>query len=673
MTFLYPAFLAALAVLLIPVIIHLFRFRKYKTVRFTRVAFLRSAALETKNRSKLKHLLTLLARLLALTSLVLAFAMPSCNQQGQAEGGKTAVSLYVDNSFSMGTGSDGKILLEAAKNSAREIVRSFGDRGVFQIISGGIGAAQQDYVTAGEALKKIDDIAISPEPATLDQIIKRMRETLLTRPEKGRGFVISDFQKSFCRDLSVTSSGAAISLIRIEREIPDNIALDSAWTEQAFLVPGEKNRLMFRVKNYTKSRLEDLPVKMLSNGSLAGIGKVSADPGAAVVAGIDFTPGSEQLVPSELKLEESGLAFDNQLFLDLSAGETRNILMSGNNRYVEAVIASQLFLKKSLSTPIPGKKGKWNEVWIEPAFGDLNADKVNAFLDWASAGATVILAPAEGKAPVSLLQKLGLPKSEWVPGKFRISQTGFSHPFFNRIFRQVPANMEMPLINKYFSTSGQAGSGEIILSLENGDPLLLSFPSGQGRIYLFTSNLDAGGGNWVNSSLFLPVLTNAFVSAEKSGTLYGIAGSGSLMPLKLDQVKSEALVLKSNKSQIVPEIQRGNTGISLYLGREPSKAGVYELSDPADKSEKQVVAVNYSRAESDPAVASNTELEPAMKKGGLSWLDQGKTAAASSKIAGEGLWRWFVALAALFFLAEVLILVFWDKWKGSAVSVGKTD
>ena len=76
MKFLYPQFLYALAVVAIPIILHLFNFKKFKTVYFSNVRFLKEVKQQTKAKSELKHILILLSRILALSSLVLAFAQP---------------------------------------------------------------------------------------------------------------------------------------------------------------------------------------------------------------------------------------------------------------------------------------------------------------------------------------------------------------------------------------------------------------------------------------------------------------------------------------------------------------------------------------------------------------------------------------------------------------------
>ena len=76
MKFAHPEILWALLALAIPILVHLFNFRKFRRVQFSNVAFLKEVQQETKSKSKLKHLLILASRLLAILFIVFAFAQP---------------------------------------------------------------------------------------------------------------------------------------------------------------------------------------------------------------------------------------------------------------------------------------------------------------------------------------------------------------------------------------------------------------------------------------------------------------------------------------------------------------------------------------------------------------------------------------------------------------------
>ena len=115
MKFVYPEFLYALFAIAIPIVIHLFNFRKFKKIYFSNVQFLKEVKQETQSKSKLKHLLVLLARIFTISFLVFAFAQPYFPTENQLSTPKDkVVGIYLDNSFSMeSTGELGALLDEA--------------------------------------------------------------------------------------------------------------------------------------------------------------------------------------------------------------------------------------------------------------------------------------------------------------------------------------------------------------------------------------------------------------------------------------------------------------------------------------------------------------------------------------------------------------------------------
>src|ERR1035437_7143569 len=122
MKFLYPQFLFALFAIAIPIIIHLFNFRRFKTIYFSNTRFLKQVKIETQSKSQLRHLLVLLSRILAIACLVFAFSQPYLKSKTNAtESVEKAVSIFVDNSFSMEAQGGEGTLLDEAKKKATEI------------------------------------------------------------------------------------------------------------------------------------------------------------------------------------------------------------------------------------------------------------------------------------------------------------------------------------------------------------------------------------------------------------------------------------------------------------------------------------------------------------------------------------------------------------------------
>src|ERR1700722_15531164 len=102
MNFLFPSFLYALSAISIPIIIHLFNFRRYKKLYFSNVRFLKEVVQESHSKSKLRQLLVLICRCLVIAFLVFAFAQPFIPvKQGVTASGAKAISIFIDNSFSM--------------------------------------------------------------------------------------------------------------------------------------------------------------------------------------------------------------------------------------------------------------------------------------------------------------------------------------------------------------------------------------------------------------------------------------------------------------------------------------------------------------------------------------------------------------------------------------------
>ncbi|MDX1667704.1 MAG: BatA domain-containing protein, partial [Saprospiraceae bacterium] len=197
MQFIYPTFLFALAALAIPIILHLFYFRRFKRVYFTNVRFLREVKEETSARSKLRNLLVLLMRLLAIAFLVLAFAQPFIPQGEEVEQGRKAVSIFVDNSFSMSAQSQDVSLMEKAKQRAREIVEGYQPEDVFQVLTNDFEGRHQRLVSQEDAISLIDEIEISPEVKSLSQVVGRQSQALATGSiDNQLSYLISDFQRN---------------------------------------------------------------------------------------------------------------------------------------------------------------------------------------------------------------------------------------------------------------------------------------------------------------------------------------------------------------------------------------------------------------------------------------------------------------------------------------------
>src|SRR5262249_15219699 len=105
MGFLAPFFLAGFAAIAVPVLIHLINRERKEVIAFPSLMFLQKIPYKSVRRQKLRHLLLLALRCLAIFIVVSAFARPSFQRNTQptlAAGGAREVVVLLDRSYSMG-------------------------------------------------------------------------------------------------------------------------------------------------------------------------------------------------------------------------------------------------------------------------------------------------------------------------------------------------------------------------------------------------------------------------------------------------------------------------------------------------------------------------------------------------------------------------------------------
>ena len=126
MNFLHPVFLFGLFSVLIPVIIHLFDFRRTKKVYFPNTRLLHQIKESTRSFYNLKHLLILFTRILFITALVLAFAQPYLPPVGDGRVLSNKVAIFIDNSLSMSNKvAKDEAGLDVAKGAAIELINLY--------------------------------------------------------------------------------------------------------------------------------------------------------------------------------------------------------------------------------------------------------------------------------------------------------------------------------------------------------------------------------------------------------------------------------------------------------------------------------------------------------------------------------------------------------------------
>ncbi|HAL81641.1 MAG TPA: hypothetical protein DCO83_04900 [Mucilaginibacter sp.] len=330
MHFLYPAFLFALLTFAIPVLIHLFNFRRYQKVYFSNVQFLKEIQEQQSSRKNLKERLILASRLLAVTFLVLAFAKPYIPGQNSANAGKQqAVSIFVDNSYSMQTPNSEGSLLDGAKRRAKEIASAYSINDSFQLLTQDFEGKHQRFVNRDEFNDAVDAIKISPQSRLLQQIISRQQSLLNMHKEGARSlYVISDFQKNMAGSQSVKAdTGQHISLVQLKASTLPNVAVDSVALLSAIHRPGESEKLVVRLHNYAGETAEKIPLKLLVNGAQKALGSYTIKARAVQYDTITFSGLQAGWQRAEISLQDNPVTFDNQFYFSFNVRQQMPVLL----------------------------------------------------------------------------------------------------------------------------------------------------------------------------------------------------------------------------------------------------------------------------------------------------------------------------------------------------------
>lgn len=236
MGLLAPLFLLGLAAIAVPVLIHLRLRHRSRVVRFPSLMFISQAPYRSMRRRRLRDVLLLLMRCLAVALLALAFARPLW--QGDAAAGATSTSRLVvvllDNSFSMGFGDRWQRAGAAAEAAFGDLDAA--DRGALVVYSD--GAELQSAPTSDGALlaAMVRDVEVAPRSTSLLPAIQMARGVLAEAGELGQRelVIVSDFQRSSWTPENVAALPAGVELRLVDVGEEDEDVGNAAVTDVAF-------------------------------------------------------------------------------------------------------------------------------------------------------------------------------------------------------------------------------------------------------------------------------------------------------------------------------------------------------------------------------------------------------------------------------------------------------
>lgn len=676
MKFEYPGFLFGLLLLVIPIIIHLFNFRRYKILYFSSLQFLKQVDEETKSTQKLKHLLVLISRLLAFTALIFAFAQPYLPvDQKNAVGGNPLLAIYIDNSFSMSMkGTEGELLSEA-REQARSFIEKASAETRIMLVTNELSGIEQHLVTKSEALDRLDKIQISPQVKSIATVVGWIRDEIQKTEATAQHLgtkqlvLLSDFQKSSAELSKLKSDSTSFYYpIQLVPQAISNVSIDSIWFNDPNFKVGVNNELNVRIKNTGEKALTNLELELDVNGSKRN---VFIDLGAnessvTLINYSDLKPGKKSGV---VRINDKQLFFDDDYFFSYEVNEkSRVLVIDGENAvrniaYVYALddyyevqsISENAFTNDQLSK---------TDFVVLNGLNTISSATVASLVSFAKEGGTIALFPGENinfQAWNSLLQQLSLPRLTALQSVgVKVKSIQSNDAFFNGVFEKKPTDLNLPLQTKIYMSSG--GSSLPLITLQNGLPLFVRSNSTT-RAYLFCSSLTPSFGNFTSNALFSTLVLRMAELSQRTIPIALTIGADARFPLFNAPVDESPIHLVSPSVDFIPRTERINQRTYLSIaGMEAIalKAGLYSIKAEAELG---TVALNYNRTESDVSLLTAAEISAGFADQGIentqfSTIDEGQSLTRIDLEKPKEYWRIFVVLALLFLLTEMALLKF---------------
>lgn len=676
MNFLYPGFLFALISVAIPVIIHLFNFRKFKKIYFSNVQLLKEVEQQNSSKEKLKNLLILFARILAIIFLVLAFAQPYIpvhNQKTTAL--NNVVSIYIDNSYSMEAINKDGNLLDEAKRRAKELVKGFGMNDRFQLLTNNFEGKHQRLLNEEEFLKALDDVKISAANRNLQQILNR-QGNVLTGAANKYSFLISDFQKNISTTNKLdTKADIQYSFLKLNANTLANVAVDSVWALSPNHQPGANERLVVQLKNYSEEEAKNIPLKLSINNQQKGLGAVSIAAGKTVKDTLNFSGLRAGWQKGLISIKDFPVTFDDTLAFSFKVDESFPVLsINGANagNYIKALFAADRYYKLTENAESNVNYSNFANYGLIVLNGLKNpstglAQQLKTYLN---AGGTVVLFPdldADIQIYNSFLSGLSLPAIQGLnttPSK--VDQIDLQNPIFKTVFEEIPKNLDLPTVSRYYSfVEKNTSNKEDIMLLPGRKPFFSKYGVGNGQVYLSASGLDTNDGNLARHPVFVPLIYRLALSGGNETPLYyNLGNDNALAGKKITLGKNQSLKITADGFEAIPEIRQADGKTLIYIADQIKNAGFYNLK-LAD-SLLAVYSFNNGRAESDMHYLSKTELDQLAGKSNLKIFDTDKDAvkliAGTNKI-GQTLWKLCLILSLIFIAAEILLIRFFNNTK----------
>jgi hypothetical protein len=543
LSFLNPLILFGLAAGLLPVLIHRLTKRDARLRRFSAVRLLLLSQQVMARPQRLKHLLLLALRILAVLSVVLMMARPVLTDSGFFTQGKEDAGVIVfDNSLSMGYREDGGERFAIAKGAAKEMIEASKGKVIVIPTASNEGQAvpkkEAGLLLPEEALRELDRLSLSfgrGHPAkALDSAYRQLRE--LKRPGEIR--ILTDMTRGDWEEFNLSAIAAlsgdiSITFVRIGgRDRDPNLAVQEARFVGGEAVVGVPLRLEASVSNRSGQSATPL-VQLYLSGVKRDQKAMPLKAGEEGKVYFDFSVDKPGWVDGEIRLPGDRLPYDDTFYFTLRVGEKVKVLIVDGDPRTSLRAGESYYFANALRPGQTENSPFTLRIITEPEFGvyDLRPFDTVILLNVARPQASRLASVLESRKPVFIFLGDRVIPEEYhnialFPWRIReikdagarasesIGEIDVNHESLQAFSGPAGESLRKASFNRYFKVEGGKKS---LLTLRNGDTLLSEADLGNGKLFLFTSSADLDWNDFPLKAAYLPLVQGLLKEAVGLG------------------------------------------------------------------------------------------------------------------------------------------------------------
>ncbi|MEJ6791262.1 MAG: BatA and WFA domain-containing protein [Lacinutrix sp.] len=640
MQFKHPEILYGLLLLLIPIIVHLFQLRKFQKEAFTNVAFLKQITLQTRKSAQIKKWLVLFTRMGILAAIVIAFAQPYTSKN-KAFKTKSETVIFLDNSFSMQVKGDKGELL---KRAVSDIISNVPEDENISLIT-------NDNAFIKTSVKAITNDLLQLNYATnqlpYDAALLKSKKYFSKNKNTIKNLVfVSDFQQKKSNFKADNNGDTKLSLVHLKPVSNANVTIDSLYISKQ---TSSNIELSVNLINNGNS-IENLPVSLFNNGNLLTKTSVKITDKATTI----FTLPVNKPINGMVSIDDANLQFDNTLYFNINNSSKINVLSinESNETFLKSIYSNKEFNYQTTSyNQLNYSDITKQNLIVLNELQQIPNSLITALKSFTTNGGVLVIIPSNSinlQEYNNLLTNYGFtPFAKVSEIEKLLTNINYAHPLYkDGVFEKQVSNFQYPKIKSYYPQN--IGKAQNILEFEDGKPFL----SENNNAFVFTSALNKNNSNFQDINLIVPTFYNISKRSLKLANLYYTIGTENAFDIVTELQQDAVLTLVNENSKVIPRQQYFNNKVTITTIGIPENSGIYNIKNKAEIIEN--VSYNYNREESKLVYQKFSNLDKVNISNSIS--DAFNTIKSDTKV--NELWKWFVILALLFLIIEMLILKF---------------